>query len=45
MTVTELHVFDLRCAACAEHIEEELRQQAGVASVDVDYSHDRAGGA
>jgi Cu2+-exporting ATPase len=42
MTVTELQVLHLRCAACAEHIEEHLRHQAGVASVAVDYPRDRA---
>ena len=32
VTVAELTILDLRCAACAEHIEQRLRALAGVAA-------------
>ena len=42
MTVAELRVLELRCAACAEHIEADLSHTPGIVSAEVDYSVDLA---
>jgi P-type Cu2+ transporter len=42
MTETELTVLDLRCAACADHIEHDLLGADGVERAEVDYAADRA---
>ncbi len=42
MVTADFTVLDLRCAACAEHIERDLRAAPGVARATVDYSHDLA---
>lgn len=42
MTEAELNVLDLRCPACAEHIEHDLRSADGVSEAKVDYATDRA---
>ena len=38
----ELRVLDLRCAACAEHIEGDLRAAPGISDATIDYARDRA---
>jgi Cu2+-exporting ATPase len=42
LATAELHVLDLRCAACAEHIEADLHAAPGVSEASVDYSRDLA---
>jgi P-type Cu2+ transporter len=42
MTEVELQVLDLRCPACAEHIERDLLQADGIERAEVDYADDRA---
>ncbi|HEU4980775.1 MAG TPA: heavy metal translocating P-type ATPase, partial [Solirubrobacterales bacterium] len=42
MTEAELTVLDLRCPACAEHIEHDLAEADGIESAKVDYADDRA---
>ena len=42
MATAELRVLDLRCVACAEHIEGDLRGAPGISKATVDYSRDRA---
>jgi Cu2+-exporting ATPase len=42
MATAELRVLDLRCAACAEHIEGDLRAASGISKATVDYARDRA---
>jgi P-type Cu2+ transporter len=42
MTEVELQVLDLRCPACAEHIERDLLQADGIERAEVDYAGDRA---
>src|SRR5215207_5690917 len=42
MATAELSILNLRCADCAEHIEQDLREQQGISRADVDYSRDRA---
>jgi P-type Cu2+ transporter len=42
MVTADFTVLDLRCAACAEHIERDLRAAPGVARATVDYSRDLA---
>jgi Cu2+-exporting ATPase len=42
MRTIELKVLDLRCSACAEHIEADLRASPGISDARVDYSRDRA---
>jgi Cu2+-exporting ATPase len=38
----ELRLLDLRCAACAEHIEADLRAATGISEATVDYAGDVA---
>jgi P-type Cu2+ transporter len=42
MTEVELQVLDLRCPACADHIERDLSQADGIARAEVEYADDRA---
>src|SRR4051794_3555721 len=42
MATAELRVLDLRCAACADHVEDDLRAASGVSEASVDYSRDLA---
>ena len=42
MATAELDVLDLRCPACAEHIEADLRDEPGISRAEVDYSRDHA---
>jgi Cu2+-exporting ATPase len=42
MPTAEIKVLNLRCPACAEHIESDLRAAPGVSEAKVDYSSDRA---
>jgi P-type Cu2+ transporter len=42
MTEVELQVLDLRCPACAEHIERDLLRADGIERAEVDYAADRA---
>ena len=42
MTQAELQVLDLRCPACAEHIERDLSGTDGIERAEVDYAADRA---
>jgi P-type Cu2+ transporter len=42
MPTAEIKVLNLRCPACAEHIESDLRAAPGISEAKVDYSSDRA---
>ena len=42
MPTAELNVLNLRCPACAEHIESDLRAAPGISEAKVDYSTDSA---
>jgi P-type Cu2+ transporter len=40
LATAELRVLDLRCAACAEHIEADLRAASGISEATVNYARD-----
>lgn len=42
MATAELDVLELRCPACAEHIEADLRAAPGISRAEVDYLDDHA---
>ena len=42
MSSAEFHVLNLRCAACAEHIEADLSAAPGISQATVDYVRDLA---
>ncbi len=42
MATAELDVLELRCPACAGHIEADLHDAPGISRAEVDYSRDRA---